>query len=93
MTKNELIAEIARRGRLLTKSDAESALAAITSILHELPDVGGKLIIPEIGTFQVKQKAARMGRNPSTGEAVEIPAKKVVAFKAARAYAERVNAA
>ncbi|MHB1700467.1 MAG: HU family DNA-binding protein [Acidobacteriaceae bacterium] len=92
MTKAELIAELSKRARL-TKREAEDALAAFIGLLHEELPATGKVILPEIGTFQVKHRPARKGRNPSTGEEVAIPARNVVAFKAAKVYAERVNAA
>ena len=83
MTKVELIAAVANEANL-TKKDAEaavnSALNAITNALKE----GDKVTLVGFGTFEVKERAARTGRNPSTGEAIEIPASKTPTFKAGK---------
>jgi len=63
-------------------------LDAITSTVTEALKAEGKLAIPSLGTFEVKERAARNGRNPQTGEKVEISAKKNPAFKPAKALKE-----
>ena len=83
MNKTELIAAAAERSGL-TKKDAEkvlnAALDAITAALVE----GDKVQVSGFGIFEVKEREARMGRNPQTGEAMEIAASKVPGFKASK---------
>ena len=90
MTKVELIAAVANEANL-TKKDAEaavnSALNAITNALKE----GDKVQLVGFGSFEVKSRAARTGRNPRTKEVVEIPASKVPVFKAGKALKEAVD--
>lgn len=84
MTKPELIAKIAEKSSL-SRKEAAAALEALTSTITEALKAEGKLAIPSLGTFEVKQRAARTGHNPRTGETVEIAARKVPAFKPAKA--------
>jgi len=90
MTKVELIAAVANDANL-TKKDAEaavnSALNAITAALKE----GDKVQLVGFGSFEVKSRAARTGRNPRTKEVVEIPASKLPAFKAGKALKDAVQ--
>lgn len=90
MTKPELITKIAEKSNL-SKKQVAAALAALTSTITETLTAGDKLSIPSLGTFEVKQRAARTGHNPRTGETVEIAAKKVPAFKAAKALKDAVE--
>ena len=90
MTKPELIAKIAEKSDL-SKKDATAALTALIDTITETLKAEGKLAIPSLGTFQVKEHAARTGHNPRTGEKVEIAAKKVPAFKAAKALKDAVE--
>mgnify|MGYP003526220902 CR=1 FL=1 len=83
MNKQELITKIAEKSNL-SKKDATAALTALIDTITETLKAEGKLTIPSLGTFEVKQHAARTGHNPRTGETVEIAAKKVPAFKALR---------
>ena len=89
MTKVELIAAVANEANL-TKKDAEAAvnstLNAITNALKE----GDKVQLVGFGSFEVKSRAARTGRNPRTKEVVEIPASKVPVFKAGKALKDAV---
>ena len=87
MNKQELITKIAEKSNL-SKKDAAAALDALTSTITEALKAEGKLAIPSLGTFEVKERAARNGRNPQTGEKVEISAKKNPAFKPAKALKE-----
>ena len=75
----------------LTKDQSTAALAALLSTITETLTAGDKVAIPNLGTFEVKQHAARTGHNPRTGETVEIAAKKVPAFKAAKALKDAVE--
>ena len=90
MNKQELITKIAEKSNL-SKKDAAAALDALTSTITEALKAEGKLAIPSLGTFEVKERAARTGHNPRTGETVEIAAKKVPAFKAAKALKDAVE--
>ena len=89
MTKPELITKIAEKTNL-SKKDAAAAMDAFISTITETLKAEGKLVVPGLGTFEVKQHAARIGKNPRTGEKVEIAAKKVPAFKAAKALKDAV---
>jgi len=90
MTKPELITKIAEKTNL-SKKQAAAALDALTGTITETLKAEGKLAIPSLGTFEVKERAARTGRNPQTGEKVEISAKKIPAFKPAKALKDAVE--
>ena len=68
-----------------------AALAALQSVITETLSAGDKVAIPSLGTFEIKERAARTGHNPRTGEKVEIAAKKVPAFKAAKALKDAIE--
>ena len=89
MNKNELIAEIAAKADL-TKKDAEKALAAAVDTLTEAMVKGDKVMLVGFGSFETKQREARMGRNPKTKETIEIPATRVPVFKAGKALKDAV---
>lgn len=82
MTKADLIAKIAEAADT-TKVDAEKVLNATFDVLTDALSEGEKVQILGFGTFEAKERAAREGRNPATGEAMHIPAMKVPSFKAA----------
>ena len=84
MNKVELIAQIAEKSGL-SKKDAEKALAAVIDTITEAVSNGDKVQLVGFGSFEVKQREARVGRNPKTKEAIEIPATRVPVFKAGRA--------
>ena len=89
MNKTELIAAVTQSAGL-TKKDTERVInAAIDAITASLT-AGDKVQIPGFGTFEVKEREARIGRNPHTREAVEIPATKVPAFKPSKALKDTV---
>ena len=90
MTKPELITKIAEKTNL-SKKDAAAALDALTSTITEALKAEDKQTIPVLGTFEIKERATRTGHNPRTGEKVEISAKKVPAFKAAKALKDAVE--
>ena len=90
MNKQELISKIAEKSNL-SKKNAAAALTALIDTITKVLKAEGKLAIPNLGTFEVKQHAARTGHNPRTGETVEIAAKKVPAFKAAKALKDAVE--
>ena len=90
MNKVELIAQIAEKSGL-SKKDAEKALAATVDAITEAVSAGDKVQLVGFGSFEVKQREARVGRNPKTKEALEIPATRVPVFKAGRALKDAVS--
>ena len=90
MTKSELVNKIAEKTNL-SKKQAAAALDALTGTITETLKAEGKLAIPSLGMFEIKERAARTGHNPRTGEKVEIAAKKVPAFKPAKALKDAVE--
>ena len=66
----------------LSKKDAEATVKAVLDAVTEALADGEKVALVGFGTFEVKERAARTGKNPRTGEAIEIPASKVPSFKA-----------
>ena len=90
MTKSEFVDAIAAKASI-SKKDAEAAVTAYAQVVAETLAEGDKISLVGFGTFEVRERAARMGKNPRTGEAVEIPAAKVPAFKAGKALKDVVN--
>jgi DNA-binding protein HU-beta len=90
MNKNELIAAAAESSGL-TKKDTEAALKAIVDVITDSLKKGDKVQIVGFGTFEVSERAAREGRNPHTGEAMQIAASKAPKFKAGKALKDAVN--
>jgi len=90
MNKGELIAKIAEESKL-TKKAAEAALAAFVSSVEGALKKGEKVQLVGFGTFEVRQRAARKGRNPQTKAEIKIPASKAPVFKAGKALKETVN--
>jgi DNA-binding protein HU-beta len=86
MNKSELIESIqSTLGAEATKRSAEEALDAVLSSIVKGIKSSGKVQIVGFGSFEVKSRAARTGRNPKTGESMQIPASKSLGFKAASA--------
>ena len=85
MNKATLIAKMAEKSEL-SKKQAEAALNAFTDTVSEALKDGEKVQLMGFGTFEVKERAARTGRKPSTGETIEIPAKKIPSFKAGKGF-------
>ncbi|NLW60164.1 MAG: HU family DNA-binding protein [Firmicutes bacterium] len=90
MTKTELIDEVAERCGL-TKKDTGKAIDALFSVMTETLSKGDKIQLVGFGSFEVKERSARMGRNPQTGAAIEIKARKVPVFKPGKALKEAVD--
>ena len=90
MKKKELIDVISKKSGLM-KKDAESALHAVMSSITELLEKGDSIVLPGFVSISVKKRAARKGRNPSTGKPLDIPASKFVSFKAGSKLKEAVN--
>jgi len=90
MNKSELINAIAEESGL-TKADAGRALdATLTSVTNALKG-GDSIALIGFGTFSVKERSARTGRNPQTGEAIQIKASKIPSFKAGKTLKDAVN--
>lgn len=90
MNKTELIAAVAERTGL-SKKDAEAAVNAFTEAVTAALKDGDKVQLVGFGTFEVKDRAARVGIKPGTTEQINIPAAKVPAFKAGKALKDAVN--
>jgi nucleoid DNA-binding protein len=90
MTKIEIVNIVAERTGL-TKVKAEEAVETILQLMKETLAEGEPIILRRFGSFQVRHKSARIGRNPKTGQGAEIPARKVVRFKAGKYFKEAVN--
>jgi len=88
MNKAALIAKIAEKSAL-NKKQAEAALTAFTDTVIEALKEGEKVQMMGFGTFELKERAARTGRKPSTGETIEIPAKKSPVFKAGKGFKDQ----
>ena len=90
MNKSDLVEAIAD-GSGLTKADAACALSAATSAISGALASGDKVSITGFGSFLVRSRAARTGRNPQTGASIQISASKVPSFKAGKLLKESVN--
>ncbi len=90
MNKSELVAAIAAKTGE-TKKSAEANLNAFTEAVAEALVKGEKVQLVGFGSFEVRKKAARKGRNPRTKEEIKIPASKAPAFKAGKALKDMVN--
>lgn len=90
MTKAELVSAMAV-GACITKAAAAAALDAYQATVAKELKKKGKIGLVGFGTFSVVKRKAREGRNPQTGKAIKIPAKKVVKFKAGKALSEKAK--
>ena len=90
MNKAELIAVVAEKSEL-TKKDAEKAVNSIISVITEALSKGEKVQLVGFGTFEVRDRAERKGRNPQTKEEIIIPASKAPVFKAGKALKDAVQ--
>ena len=90
MNKTELVKVVAEQAEL-TQKDAAKAVDALIEIISETLAQEEKIQLIGFGTFEVRERAARKGRNPQTGEEIEISASKVPAFKAGKALKEAVK--
>jgi nucleoid DNA-binding protein len=91
MTKLDIINSIAWETRL-SKVKAAQAVDAILAIVKENLSSGEPVILRRFGSFRVRHKQGRMGRNPRTGAHAYIPARKVVAFRSGKRFRETINA-
>jgi len=90
MSKAELVEKIAEQAKL-TKVDAERAVNAFINVITASLKAGDDVTLVGFGTFTTGDRAERQGRNPQTGEAITISAKKVVQFKPGKALKEEVG--
>ena len=89
MKKSELIAAVSAAANV-SKADVERTLEALVAVTRTALSEGKKVTLSDLGTFSTKERAARKGRNPATGEALDIPAKTVAGFKVAKSLADHV---
>ncbi len=89
MNKTELITTVAEKTGS-TKKDAEKVVNAVFEVISDEMAKGGRIQLVGFGAFETKDRPARVGRNPRTREAVQIPASTVPVFKAGKALKEKV---
>lgn len=90
MTKAELVAKIAS-DKGITRAQAEKAVAGFVSAASTALANGERITLVGFGTFRVDSRSKREGRNPRTGEKIQIPAGKIVKFKAGKSLGEKVK--
>lgn len=90
MNLNDLKAAVAEKAGL-SKADAGSAVSAVLDTITEALSKGDKIALVGFGNFETSERAAREGRNPATGETIQIAASKAVKFKAGKALKDSVN--
>jgi len=90
MNKTELIANISERAGL-SKADAQRALDSTLESITEALKGGDTVSLVGFGTFSVRERAARAGRNPATGETIQIKASKTPAFKAGKGFKDAIR--
>jgi DNA-binding protein HU-beta len=90
MNKSEFVASFSEKSGL-TKKDAEKAYGAFVETVTEALSQGQKIQLIGFGTFEVKERAARVGLNPQTKEKIQIAASKAPSFKAGKAFKEVFN--
>lgn len=90
MTKSELIEKLSEEYPSMTKKQIEFIVNGVFSSIKDTLKNGGKVEIRGFGSFKVREKSAKIGRNPKTGEKVEVPAKKVPYFKPGKEIKEQL---
>ena len=90
MTKSELSTQVAAQASL-TKASADAAVSAVFSAITDALANGETVTLTGFGTFSVRSREARQGRNPRTGESITIAASSIPAFKAGKALRDAVN--
>lgn len=91
MTKADLINEVhGALGGSITKKDTGTAIQAVFDALADAIRTGGRFAYPDFGTFKIKERAARKGRNPRTGTTIKIKASKNVSFKPAPKFKDNL---
>ncbi|MDO8570651.1 MAG: HU family DNA-binding protein [Candidatus Daviesbacteria bacterium] len=90
MTKNQLIEKVAKKA-FLTKRASRDAINAVFGIIEDSLIRGERVVITGFGTFLIRTRAARRGRNPQTGEAIQISQKKTACFATGKTLRRRVR--
>ena len=90
LTKNQLLDQLAKDSGL-DKKTVKACVDAITAHVHKVVKKGGVVKLQDLGQFKVRQSKARMGRNPQTGEAIKIKARKNVRFYVAKALKDEIK--
>lgn len=90
MTKADLVAQVAKKAKLTTKA-AREAVAAVFGSVSDALKRGEKVVVTGFGTFMVRRRAARKGRNPQTGAEIQIPATKTPGFTAGKSLKKLVK--
>ena len=91
MTKSELIARLAERNPRLVARDADEAVNTMLDVMTEALSTGQRIEIRGFGSFALNYRPPRLGRNPKSGDRVQVPAKHVPHFKAGKELRERVD--
>ncbi|MBE7042604.1 MAG: HU family DNA-binding protein [Ruminococcaceae bacterium] len=89
MNKTELISKVAEKAEL-SKKDADKAVSALIESVQEALKAGDKVQLVGFGSFEVRERAARKGKNPRSGEEITIPASKSPVFKAGKAFKDSI---
>jgi DNA-binding protein HU-beta len=90
MNKGQLVDEVVKKVDGMTKKQADAILSAILETIQESVAAGNKVTLVGFGTFEPRQRQAREGRNPKTGEPMQIPATTVPAVSAGKFFTEKV---
>ena len=90
MNKAELVTKVAEKAGV-SKKDAEKVVVAVFDSIQAALKDGDKVQLVGFGTFETRERGARTGRNPRSGETIQIPASKVPAFKAGKAFKDAVS--
>jgi DNA-binding protein HU-beta len=85
VTKTQLVSKLAEAGEI-NRKQADAVLSGLSDLVIKSVKKGENLKIPGLGTFRLRKMKARMGRNPQTGEAIKIPARKKVGFTVAKSF-------
>lgn len=90
MTKNELVEKVAKKSSL-TKRAAEDSVNSTFNLISDALTRGEKVVVSGFGTFLIRSRAARRGRNPQTGANIQIPAKKTPGFTAGKTLKRKIK--
>lgn len=90
MTKADLIAQVAKKANLTAKA-AKEAVSTVFSTIADALKRGEKVVVTGFGTFMVRKRAARKGRNPQTGAEIQIPATKTPGFTAGKSLKRMIK--
>lgn len=90
MTKNQLIEKVAKKAHL-TKRAAKDAVNSVFELIRDNLSRGEKTVITGFGTFLIRKRAARRGRNPQTGEVIQISSKRLPSFSAGKTIKRQIR--